>query len=64
MFTDVFRRRFKYMALNDIFSIFYLPILWFSLNQLNDLSLGTAYMNVNAIFAILLLIIALCVPLL
>lgn len=37
MFDDVFKRRFKYMAINDVFSLFYVPILWFAFNQFKNL---------------------------
>ena len=41
MFDDIFKRRFKFMAINDIFSLFYVPIMWFTISQFADLA-GTA----------------------
>lgn len=37
MFEDVFKRRFKFKALNDVLSLFYVPLIWFGLSQLKDL---------------------------
>jgi len=37
MFDDVFKRRFKFMAINDVISLFYVPILWFSFSQFKNL---------------------------
>jgi hypothetical protein len=64
MFGDIFRRRFKYMAINDLFSLFYLPILWFAFNQMRDLSGNTSYLAGNAVATILLMIMALATPIL
>lgn len=37
MFDDVFKRRLKFRAINDILSLFYVPLIWFGLSQLKDL---------------------------
>jgi hypothetical protein len=37
MFEDVFKRRFKFMAINDVFSLFYVPLVWFGLSQFKNL---------------------------
>ncbi len=37
-FEDIFKRRLKYAAINDVISLFYVPILWFGLSQLKDLT--------------------------
>jgi len=36
MFDDVFKRRFKFMAVNDVISLFYVPIVWFAFTQFKD----------------------------
>ncbi len=37
MFEDAFKRRFKFMAVNDVFSLLYVPIIWFGLSQFKNL---------------------------
>ncbi len=64
IFDDVFRRRFKFTVINDVLSLFYVPILWFALSQFKDLvgSEKTTYMNVNAAFTVIFLIAAIVLP--
>lgn len=64
MFDDVFKRRFKFMALNDVFALFYVPILYFSLNQFKDLvgSEIPEYMNANAAFTVIFFVCAVILP--
>ena len=37
MFEDVFKRRLKFKAVNDVLSLFYVPLIWFGFSQLQDL---------------------------
>lgn len=65
MFEDIFKRRFKFMALNDILSLFIVPILWFGLWQFKDLTgteLESGYSTINAVFTVVFLIFAFIIP--
>jgi len=65
MFDDVFKRRFKFMALNDVFSLFFVPIVWFALWQFQDLKgSGSSddYSNINSAFTVIFLILTLLLP--
>lgn len=64
MFDDVFKRRFKFMSFNDVFGLFYVPIVWFALSQFKNLvgSSGGAFMSLNAALTVIFLIIVLVMP--
>jgi hypothetical protein len=64
MFEDVFKRRFKFMAINDVFSLFYVPILWFGLSQFKSLidSGPETYMTVNAGLTVVFFVFAVVMP--
>ncbi len=51
------------MILNDVVGLFYVPIAWFALMQLNDLTNnGSSYMNANAALTIIFLILIVVMP--
>lgn len=37
LLDDTFKRRFKFMAINDVISLFVVPIVWFAIWQFKDL---------------------------
>ena len=64
MFDDVFKRRFKFMAVNDVFGLFYVPIVWFGLSQFKNL-IGSelkTYMTVNAALTVVFFVCAVVMP--
>jgi hypothetical protein len=63
MYEDVFRRRFKFMAINDVMSLFYMPIIWFGLTQFRNISGYTDNLSITTpVFAIIFLVAAIVMP--
>jgi hypothetical protein len=61
-FQEVSRKRFQLMLVNDIFSIFYFPILFFAMMQMGNLVSPGSFYALNAAFTIILFIGAIIVP--
>lgn len=61
MFETISVRRYRYSIINDIFGIFYLPILWFSFYQFQKL-FDKGYLGFNGFVCLVLVLAALALP--
>lgn len=61
-FQEISRKRFQLMLINDIFSLFYFPILYFAFMQMNNLVSTGSFYALNAAFTIIIFIAAIIVP--
>jgi len=60
-FASISDKRYGLMVINDVLSLFYLPILFFSFMQLNNLNGGGIY-SFNAFVTVIFLIAAILMP--
>lgn len=54
-------KRFRFSLINDILSVLYVPILWFGLNQFQQL-FSTGYLGFNGFICLIFVIVCLLVP--
>jgi hypothetical protein len=59
--TTISNHRFKLMVVNDICSVFYVPILWFGFYQMQEL-FGEGFLVFNGISCLLFVIFAIIIP--
>lgn len=61
-FSEVSKKRFQLMVINDIVSIFYLPITYFGFLQMTHLFDAPGIYSFNGVMALIFLMVAIIVP--
>lgn len=61
-FQEISRKRYQLMVINDVFSLFYFPIIYFAMMQMANLVSPGAFYALNAAVTVLLFIAAIIMP--
>lgn len=60
-FETVSNQRFGFSVINDVFSIFYVPILWFGFSQFQTL-FGSGYLGFNGFICLIFVLASISLP--